>query len=134
MTSAGRSISSTGSLLLAPPLVFTRDLKLCGMLCVFGWIDKSALVCGRLYSLSTRQARAKKVARVYAPKRAETDRNGLTARRELRRTKWVETVQKCADLPHFGTFMGRHRFDNRFDTFLHGSAHFSHIPRHRVSK
>ena len=28
-----------------------------------------------------------------------------------RRTKWVEIMPKCANLPHFGTFVCRKRFD-----------------------
>ena len=35
--------------------------------------------------------------------------NGINGASELRRTIWIETMQKCADLPHFGTFVYRKR-------------------------
>ena len=41
--------------------------------------------------------------------RTETKRNGTNGASELRRTIWIETMQKCADLPHFGTFVYRKR-------------------------
>ena len=41
----------------------------------------------------------------------ETNRNGTNAPPQPRRTKWVEIMPKCANLPHFGTFVCRKRFD-----------------------